>query len=447
MAERKDNYKGKHRKLNPGEYQGKDGRYVYYYKDATGKQCKVYSWTLYDTDEPPKGKKAGKSLKTLEKEIAEKIREGVIDTRKSDKMTVSEAFYSWLDTKTEIRETTRKDYRYHYELHIKPYIGHLKLCEVTEDVIEKMYAEMVKKKLSLGSRKTIMSKINPVFAKLSSGRSKVILYNPCESVMQSIRYSGGNRNALTKSQQDGFLNWVKSIPEYESLYNTLMILIYGGCRVSELLGLRWQDIDFENRKIMITHQMRYTEVYDDDGVIRCRKMILPTKNRTSCRCADMYDPVYYALVAERERQKKAGISNTEQISGYYRQWKSANDNDYIDIDVTMTDFIFIGDKGKVRVATVLNEWWNKLTAEYNEYEKKLAEQENRPAIEMPHFSTHCLRHTFITRAFEAGCTPDYVAIQSGHNGTRTTMTIYNHIQEERRKSEADKINSLFSSHN
>ena len=41
MAERKDNYKGKHRKLNPGEYQGKDGRYVYYYKDATGKQCKV----------------------------------------------------------------------------------------------------------------------------------------------------------------------------------------------------------------------------------------------------------------------------------------------------------------------------------------------------------------------------------------------------------------------
>ena len=68
MAKARLDKKG--RKLNTGEYQNADGRYVYHYTDKNGKKCKAYSWCLTSTDKPPKGKKCDKCLRVIEAEIA-----------------------------------------------------------------------------------------------------------------------------------------------------------------------------------------------------------------------------------------------------------------------------------------------------------------------------------------------------------------------------------------
>lgn len=57
MSERRDN---KNRLLQSGEYQRKDGRYVYKYVDHNGNDRYVYSWTLTQTDRAPKGKSSDK---------------------------------------------------------------------------------------------------------------------------------------------------------------------------------------------------------------------------------------------------------------------------------------------------------------------------------------------------------------------------------------------------
>lgn len=47
----------KNRKLLKGEYQKKDGRYMFRYTDINGKVRFIYSWTLTQTDRAPQGKK------------------------------------------------------------------------------------------------------------------------------------------------------------------------------------------------------------------------------------------------------------------------------------------------------------------------------------------------------------------------------------------------------
>ena len=67
----------KNRILRSGESQRKDGRYAYKYIDATGKPRFVYSWKLEPTDKQPEGKRSGKSLRELEKEIEKSLNEEV----------------------------------------------------------------------------------------------------------------------------------------------------------------------------------------------------------------------------------------------------------------------------------------------------------------------------------------------------------------------------------
>ena len=66
MADRRDT---KNRLLGKGEYQKTDGRYMYRYVDSKGNNRFVYSWTLTQTDRPPKGKRSDKCLRELEKEL------------------------------------------------------------------------------------------------------------------------------------------------------------------------------------------------------------------------------------------------------------------------------------------------------------------------------------------------------------------------------------------
>lgn len=62
----KERYDDKGRKLQKGETQRKDGRYMYKYMDSTGKTKYLYSWRLEHTDPVDKDKSYCVDLRTLE---------------------------------------------------------------------------------------------------------------------------------------------------------------------------------------------------------------------------------------------------------------------------------------------------------------------------------------------------------------------------------------------
>ena len=60
-------------------------------------------------------------------------------------------------------------------------------------------------------------------------------------------------------------------------------------------------------------------------------------------------------------------------------------------------------------------------------------------VKLPAISPHILRHTCTTRLAEAGCDIKVLQYIIGHTDIRTTMRVYNYVDEGRVKREMDKL--------
>ena len=73
---------------------------------------------------------------------------------------------------------------------------------------------------------------------------------------------------------------------------------------------------------------------------------------------------------------------------------------------------------------------DRFAAAHNAEELKLAEEDQRPPLLLPHFSVHSLRHTFCTRMFEVESNHKAIQTIMGHAEISTTLDIYTHITED-----------------
>lgn len=92
-------------------------------------------------------------------------------------------------------------------------------------------------------------------------RDNIIRTNPADGVIKMLSKKNMKesvvRHALTMEQQRAFLNYIDVNPLYDRWYPLLVFMFGTGCRVGEVIGLRWDDIDFEKRQISINHSITY----------------------------------------------------------------------------------------------------------------------------------------------------------------------------------------------
>lgn len=84
-----------------------------------------------------------------------------------------------------------------------------------------------------------------------------------------------------------------------------------GCRVGEIVGLRWEDCDFKQRIININHTLIYR--LQDDG--RVEYHITTPKTEAGIREIPMMDEVYDALIQLKNWRVLVGDAHDE-IDGY-----------------------------------------------------------------------------------------------------------------------------------
>lgn len=95
----------------------------------------------------------------------------------------------------------------------------------------------------------------------------------------------GNKKVLDITKLD--IVWKNN----RDMYRKLLIMIDTMCRISELAGLTWDDIDMKNRMITIDHQLQFLKLEHD---VKCTYHITPTKSRND-RYIPMTDEVYEVL--------------------------------------------------------------------------------------------------------------------------------------------------------
>lgn len=409
MAERRDT---KNRLLGKGEYQKSDGRYMYRYVDSKGNSRFVYSWTLTQTDRPPKGKHSEKCLRELEKEIAKDLQDE-IDSFKAKKMTLNAFYEDYIEQKQELKTSTRTNYKYMYKKYVWDSIGRRKLPEIKYSDIKKFYNHLIREVgFKPNSMETIHTILHPIFA--TAVRDGYIRVNPTDGVMAEIKKSNDwekpKRHALSVSEQEAFVEFTKSHSVYSHWLPLFTVLLGTGCRVGEIVGLTWDDCDFKNGIININHSLIYRP---DEYTGKSGFYISTPKTKAGEREIPMFEAVRKALLNERMRQMREGFNQTV-IDGY-------------------SGFIFSNRFNGVLSPHNINRAIERITRDYNVEESELAARQNREPLLLPHFSVHNLRHTFCTRMCENESNIKVIQEIMGHSYISTTMDVYNEATRDKKK--------------
>lgn len=374
-VERKDN---RGRILRDGEDQMKDGRYRFQYMDANGKRQATYSWKLVPTDRIPAGKRNDISLREKEDLIHQDNRDG-IDGKAAAQISLNEMFDKYMAGKRELKESTRTNYLYMYKKYVSEEIGKKKIASIKYSDVKAYYNSLIEEK---GFKPNSMEIINTILHLVFTlaVRDGYIRSNPTEGVMAEIKISHDwekpKRHALTIEEQEAFIGYVSSSETYRHWLPLFTVFLGTGCRVGEVIGLRWEDCDFKNRTISINHNLIYRQRESGE----CKMSITIPKTSAGIRTVPMLNEVKKALLQERQRQMLEGECTVE-IDGY-------------------RNFIFTNRNGYVHNPMTINRAIKRIYTAYNEQERQQAKKEKRKLLLIRHFSVHNLRHTFCTRFCE-----------------------------------------------
>lgn len=395
--------------LRKGEMQRKNGTYHYSWTDGNMKRHYVYAKTL---DE----------LREKEEQIAQDKRDGI--KAEARYTTLNELFDLWAKLKRGLKNNTFENYKYMYNTFVRPNLGDKRVSSLKKSDIKKYYNyladERCLKASTIDNIHTVLHQILDMAVD-----DDFIRKNPSDNVLKELKQSHcfqtEKRRALTRPEQDLFLDFLKNHPVYEHWYPVFAVMIGSGLRVGEVTGLRWCDIDLEEGIIDVNHTLVYYDHREEGSKRGCYFNINTTKTPASNRQVPMLDFVKEAFVLEKEKQEQLDIHCEMTVDGY-------------------GDFIFINRFGQVQHQATLNKAIKRIIRDCND-EQLLKDEQAK--ILLPHFSCHSLRHTFTTRMCEAGVNVKVIQDALGHTDISTTLNIYTDVTKELKKAEFEGLDFYF----
>ena len=285
----------------------------------------------------------------------------------------------------------------------------------------KNYLYLIKEKgIQVNSLESVHSVLHPTFE--MAVRDNIIRTNPSKGIMAEMKKKSGKnrgvRHALTLEQQRAFMNYIAESPIYCRWTPLFTVLLGTGCRIGEIIGLRWQDINYEKRMIDINHSVTYYPRRED--TYRCEYQVSLPKTQAGIRTVPMMEEVYKAFKQEAKWQKESGIYNTMEVNG-------------------MSGFIFCNRFGHLHNPQSVNRAIRRISENYNTEELLKAKREERPPVIIPHFSCHSLRHTFCTRFCENETNVKIIQSVMGHANIETTLDIYAEVTDMKKTESIENL--------
>ncbi|SCH25558.1 Integrase [uncultured Clostridium sp.] len=391
MAEKRKDNRG--RNLFKGEGQRSDGRYYYQYKNSLNKSKVIYSWTLEE-------------LRKREKEIQKDLADSIDET--AAKMSLNQLFelYLSLKDKENFQDSTKDDYLGLWNNHIRnTELGNAQIKNIKTSHIKRFYKELKDKGLSNSTIKKFNTILRPSFELALD--DDMIRKNPVKKdCVKKYKGEKNVREALTRDEQKKLLDFVESSNVYKIYAPMLRYMLGTGCRIGEVIGITWDDIDMKSRSININHQLKYKK--KEDG--KTGFMIASPKTDAGKRIIPMTTEVYNALIMQKRYRLFLGTPRDFEVDGY-------------------KNFVFVTKNGRPIAPNGFNNAMKNIVSAYNKLEEKKAREEKRKPVLLPHVSAHIFRHTACTRMAEAGMEIKALQYIMGHSNAAVTLDVYTHVHE------------------
>ena len=393
--------------LRTGESQRSNGTYSYRWTSNDGRRHDIYANTLEELRE--------------KEELAKIDQHDGIKTE-TRQITVNELFDMWCDLKRGIKDNTLQNYKYMYNMFVRPSFGKLRVTAVKKSDVKRFYNKLADDRiLKVATIDTVHNILHQSFNMAVD--DNIIRANPTENMLKELKkahnFTREKRKALTVDEQKLFINYLRTNQQYNHWYPVFAVMLGTGMRVGELVGLRWCDIDLEEGNINVNHTLVYYNKGDGNG---CSFSINTPKTKAGERTIPMMDFVKEAFLLEKRNQEEMGITCRASIDCY-------------------TDFIFVNRFGDVQHQGTLNKAIRRIIRDCND-EVLLKSREKNPVL-LPPFSCHSLRHTFTTRMCEEGVNVKVIQDILGHKDISTTLDIYADVTKDLKKKEITSFERSF----
>ncbi len=320
------------------------------------------------------------------KQAEEKIRE-LIEGKKNPQADVPFMDYlqKWLlQSKPTISKTTFKGYRTMLDGRVNRYFTKLDVSvgEVTPQHLQDFYQTIFDE----GHTPNTVIHYHAVLRKALQNAVKKDILNtnpadkvdrPKKNVDQAQFYSAEEMMTLFDAVSD------------DPLEICVKLAAYYGLRRSEVLGLKWDAINLEQKTISIRHKVIEDEV--DGKFVPVGEDVLKTKS--SFRTLPLLPSVEKLLLAEKEKQEM-----------YRRLFKRSYCRDYL-------DYICLDQTGKLMRPNYVTEHFSWLFEKFG----------------LKKIRFHDLRHSCASLLLASGISMKQIQIWLGHSTFSTTADIYSHL--------------------
>ena len=336
----------------------------------------------------PNGKRKYVTAKTQE-ELEEKVFTLKLQMRMgvdlSDQTTVGELAQLWysLEKSGKVKEATAYNWQRILNVKILPFLKNHRVRDVTPAMIQNVLSQFPDKSLIDNRRQ--LNALRGMFA--LAVENGMIAKSPVLPRFKAVGRETVGHNALTPEQAEQLLNALKDTRSYLFVWTGLKT----GLRRGELLGLRWDAVDFKNAVIHVHRNL----------VIMPQETCLYDNLKTDTSCRDVPVPLDLLTALHREKER------TSSLFVFHR-----------------------GDGTHFDYASFKNLW-------------KLVTRRCGPVqpangrcdfvLTAEKVTPHVLRHTYATRCFEAGMDIKEVQHLLGHADPTVTLKIYTHYCEQSRQ--------------
>lgn len=340
-------------------------------------------------------------------EVADKLTKALREKQQGTfvaphKMTLGE----WLDTwlweykKPRIRSITFDTYEMLVRRHLKPMLGHILLQDLRPEHVQHYYNGKMQQGLEARTIRLHQVILSDALARAE--KSQLVARNVCRLV-EPLRQTRREMSTLAIGQVTTQL--LPALKDHR-LYAAFLTLFIMGLRRSELLGLRWQDIDW---KAEVMHIRQTLVRVKNHEIGRTQLVFQEPKTEHSRRTIPIPAGCLAALRQHRAHQAEEKLS----LGPAYKDH----------------GLVFCQANGGPMDPRNLNLYFS-----------QALERAGLPAIRL-----HDARHTYATWLLEQGISPKVVQTMLGHSSITMTLDIYSHVSLDLEKQAAAKLDAALMS--
>ena len=371
------------------------------------KRGKTYSYS-FDTSKSPRRMKEKGGYAT-EDEAYEAGIKAYADWKSgnigitSEKIKLRDYLASWLENvvRPTLKRSTHKNYSSIIDARIVPYLGSIHVQELRPRDVDSWMKKIAKEGLArttIAQAKTVLS----IAMKYAVYPAELISANPVTgiSIPRCAPQKIIPRVVITPEQ-------FAAIPTDGVYYPAVKLLYHTGLRISEVLGLTWDDIDLNTGEISVARQRVYRGYFETP------------KTTTSTRTfyADAVLISYLRTLKASQAKEEMRLGEAYQV--IYEDMHDGRALVILPKKILPPEFLV-----RRPLLCIRSNGTPYSHARFEAFLQRL------------NLNAHSFRHTHATRLIEAGAKPVDVAARLGHADATITLNLYTHDTEEMKQETA-----------